>query len=89
MESKDLIQDIKDATDGLGPHAAVIAAGIVSQIDLHLWAIVDVCIIEHTIQPGYTLSAAFGHIGSCRNAKGRSYEHSHSTVHRQGTFDTS
>ncbi|KAG9225703.1 hypothetical protein CCMSSC00406_0007560 [Pleurotus cornucopiae] len=27
MESKDLIQDIKDATDGLGPHAAVIAAG--------------------------------------------------------------
>ncbi|KAK7040392.1 hypothetical protein VNI00_009869 [Paramarasmius palmivorus] len=27
MESKDVVKDVQDATDGLGPHAAIVAAG--------------------------------------------------------------
>jgi propanol-preferring alcohol dehydrogenase len=35
-ESKDLIKDIIAATDGLGPEAAIIAAGDVRRLVIHL-----------------------------------------------------
>ena len=34
-ETKDLVKDIKEATDGLGPHAAIVTAANVSNISYH------------------------------------------------------
>jgi len=43
-ESKDLINDVKAATDGLGPEAAIIAAGDVRRFLLYLSSSIPVSI---------------------------------------------
>ena len=50
-ESKDLVKDVQDATDGLGPDAALIAAGDVRYILILLFTIIFTRQTDNSVQP--------------------------------------